>query len=72
MKRAEVFRARAGEWWAFIWDGPIPDRDERIIFRDNRGRSPVSTGEHPTHAAALAHALTEIGLDRPAEHREAP
>ena len=25
-----------------------------------------------THAEALAHALAEVGLDRPAEHREAP
>lgn len=33
----------------------------------------LTIGEpHPTHAAALAHALTEVGLDRPAEHREAP
>lgn len=25
-----------------------------------------------THEAALAHALAAVGLDRPAEHREAP
>lgn len=31
----------------------------------------VST-PRPTHEAALAHALAEVGLDRPAEHREAP
>ncbi|WP_341856399.1 hypothetical protein [Brachybacterium sp. GPGPB12] len=38
----------------------------------HRGIGDLDRREFPTHAAALAHALTAVGLDRPAEHREAP
>lgn len=57
MKRAEVFKHRADQVWIVeVW-GEGP-----FYRRDG----------FPTHAEALAHALAEVGLDRPAEHREAP
>lgn len=54
---------------------------KRIVKRSLPGRWIVIAVEgdwvtvgkpHPTHEAALAHALAAVGLDRPAEHREAP
>lgn len=57
MKRAEVFRAEVGVWCASLY------RDGIVLL----GRA-----GYPTHQEALDAALEAVGLDRPAEHREAP
>ncbi|WP_181870175.1 hypothetical protein [Brachybacterium alimentarium] len=52
MKRAEVFKARVNGvpcWHIDVWD--------------MSGRTVICT-ERPTHAAALAHALAEVGLTK--------
>lgn len=76
MRRAEVWKNRyVDDWWAFvIWDGEPPTRHLPIPDRDDSGDTPtwIDGGGFLTHAEALAHAVTEVGLDRPAEHREAP
>lgn len=36
------------------------------------GETPGIPRSFYTHAEALAHALAAVGLDKPAEHREAP
>lgn len=71
MKRAEVWKHRySGAWRVSHWpSGVIIDRHLSIGERTIGNLDPR---EFPTHAAALAHALAEVGLDRPAEHREAP
>ena len=73
MKRAEVWQDCTGVWLAGV------DTDPRNASRSWQWRAPiekrhyaVDPDEFPTHASALAHALHEVGLDRPAEHREAP
>lgn len=71
MKRAEVWRDRSSRrsvWcvgvchWRDRASAPIHERPDYVDH--------VSV--FPTHEAALAHALAAVGLDRPAEHREAP
>ncbi|TDP76325.1 hypothetical protein DEU31_3032 [Brachybacterium sp. AG952] len=60
MKRKAIVWKTTGGWATHAWDTDTTSLAEDIV------------AEHPTHAAALAHALAEVGLDRPAEHREAP
>lgn len=57
MKRAEVYRAEPGVWVASLY------RDGIVL---------LARAGYPTHAEALQAALAAVGLDRPAEHREAP
>lgn len=63
MKRAEVYRNRnrrtASEWVSTVHEGEVPLRGLPIWDRED------ATGHDdyfPTHAAALAHALAEVGL----------
>lgn len=70
MKRAEVWKD--GDWLVAVWSGEIPAREQRIPERDQGFIRPVGEEDFPTHKAALAHALAEVGLSQPAEHREAP
>lgn len=70
-RRAEVWRDRSSR--RTIWCAGVchyRDRSPEPIHQrpDYMDRVRV----FPTHAAALAHALAEVGLDLPAEHREAP
>lgn len=64
MKRAEVFRVRRlsrrhlEAWRVAVHEGDIPERHRRIWDREPN----VHETPHPTHAAALAHALHEVGL----------
>ena len=75
MKRAEVWQGYGGEW--FVLTTHCRPRNLRRMERIADSAFPEDHQEHdekpfPTHEAALAHALAAVGLDRPAEHREAP
>lgn len=60
MKSKAIVWKTKGGWATHAFDTNTTSLAEDIV------------AEHPTHEAALAHALHEVGLDRPAEHREAP
>lgn len=60
MKRARVRKVNDGE------------PDPWVVFVMGEDWLRKSEPDFPTHAAALAHALAEVGLARSVEHREAP
>lgn len=79
MKRAEVFRLREYRterllpaWSVYVFPTSIrPIREIPLVDRGDDYY--VSTDDFPTHAAALAHALAEVGLTpRNPEPMEAP
>ncbi|MGP5050202.1 hypothetical protein ACTXI9_01710 [Brachybacterium alimentarium] len=65
MKRAEVFYNHWGDqevngrWLVATHDGEIPDRHLRLKLRESE-----EDRGFRTHAAALAHALAEVGLTK--------
>lgn len=79
MKRAEVHAVRVYRtnrrvgWTVYLF--PSSHRQDRAVRIHERGEegafNPDGT-DFPTHAEALAHALHEVGLSTPPEHREAP
>lgn len=61
MKRAEVWREGREEWFTEIHESKgAAAQDLPIASRITTGR--LSIEPFPTHAAALAHALAEVGL----------
>lgn len=76
MKRAEVWKNRkVDDWWSVvIWDGEPPTRHLPIPERDDSGDDLTQLDGYGSrnYAKALAWALAAVGLDKPAEHREAP
>ena len=78
MKRAEVCRI-GGAWFVDLYphdEKPYPCPNSRIRERAGGTYFPDVRPEvwkpHSTHQEALDAALEAVGLDRPAEHREAP
>lgn len=68
MKRAEVCRI-SGQWFVDLYpydEPPYPSPDARIAERHGGTSFPDVRAEvwdpHPTHEAALAHALAAVGL----------
>ncbi|WP_053917025.1 hypothetical protein [Brachybacterium sp. SW0106-09] len=70
-RRAGVWKGASGRWWVDVRRAEDWDPEQGIAQQGGAVLNP----RHPgcaTHAEALAHALAEVGLDRPIEHREAP
>lgn len=68
MRRATVWKGASGSWWADVcddknWKAHLP-LDRRALVTAVKDTSP-----HPTHAAALAHALAEVGLTKKEQNR---
>ena len=60
MKRAEVWKHRSSRAWRVtFWRDEIADRHLSIT---ERGIGYLDDRDFPTHKAALAHALAEVGL----------
>ena len=76
MKRAEVFRLREyrterllPEWSVYVFPAGVPPLRE-IPLADRGVDYYMSTDDFPTHAAALAHALAEVGLTENTEKED--
>ena len=76
MKRAEVWRMWPGSWGVRVFPyDDAPDRNQPVRKRpptNGKKLRPVNGITFPTHQAAMRAALAEVGLAKPAEHREAP
>jgi hypothetical protein len=61
MKRAAVWREPQGRWWACVY--PAEQHQPALAIHMRGPRGPQHEHERfRTHAAALAHALAEVGL----------
>lgn len=61
-------------WIALVGEGPVPIRRgiAPMLLRAMGSLGRPDWSFHPTHAAALAHAIAAVGLDKHPAHREAP
>lgn len=81
MKRAVITRAdeqsqaaaAEGTPWSVLTGTPtLRPGSAPMLLRIAATGVHASWSWHPTHEAALAHALAEVGLAVPEQHREAP